>query len=77
MARTLSYKLMGKLKMCNSCMKAKAKAKAVNLMADNLAKSLGEHLCINICGLFLKTIHGNTYWDKIVDEYTDVMKQFL
>lgn len=66
----MGFKLVVKMKVCEGCALAKAKAKPVKKYTDNKSSKPGERIYIDTSGPFKKSLGGNTYWAKIVDEYS-------
>ena len=62
--------LKGEAKPCYGCMMTKAKAKGVKKSTDEKATEPGERLFVDISGPFAKTLKGNRYWLKMVDDYS-------
>ena len=62
--------LTGKLKACPGCLYAKAKRKKIMKATNVRATAAGERLFIDTSGPYPRSIGGNKYWFKIVDDYS-------
>ena len=72
-AKTHNIRLIGELKPCTDCAKAKIKkAKIPKFVdADKKAKLSGERLYFGISSVKIESLSGRKYWLLIVDEATD------
>ena len=66
----LGVKLTGKLKACDGCCRANAKAKAVRKVTNTIAEKIGERLFVDTSGPYPETSAGNKYWICVVDDKT-------
>ena len=73
----LNIKLTGNWNPCPGCMYAKAKQKNVKKITDERAKSPGERLFIDTSGPYPRSMGGNIYWMKVVDDYSRKNWNFL
>ena len=62
--------LTGKLQACQGSLFAEAKRKKVMKTTNTRAMTVGEILFIDTSGPYLRSIGGNTYWFKVVDNYS-------
>ena len=69
-AKINGIELTGKLMVCEGCSLAKSRAKSIKKITENKSERPGERLFIDTSGPFSKTIKGNRYWIKIVDDYS-------
>ena len=65
--RDAGFKLTGKLKACNPCLRAKAKVKGVPKKTDTKTTLPGRRFGIDISGPYESTSAGPRYWIKVVD----------
>ncbi|GAX29244.1 hypothetical protein FisN_28Lu116, partial [Fistulifera solaris] len=70
LARQLGLKLTGTKSICEACVYAKAKAKAVCKSTSVKATQKGERLFIDLSGPYKKSLGQSTYWILIVDDFT-------
>ena len=66
--RSYSVELTGKLRPCDGCMRAKAKAKNVKKQTETEAENPGERLFLDTTGPFAPSIGGRVYDGKLVDQ---------
>jgi hypothetical protein len=69
-ARAMNVKLVGTLRDCVACSKAKARNKNTSKKSKNPATQPGQRLQVDISGPFHKGLGGSRYWLKIVDEHS-------
>jgi len=67
---TLGWEVTGKMKVCEACALAKAKAKSVSKSTAEVAKRPGMRLFVDISGPYAKSAAGNKYWTMVVDDYS-------
>jgi hypothetical protein len=67
--KTINFQATGVLKLCEGCMLAKAKTKAVSKTAQNRAEKPREQIGADISGLYKKSIIRSKYWILILDKY--------
>ena len=75
--KNLGIKLTGNFQSCPGCMYAKAKQKKVNKLSKVRATESGERLFIDTSGPYPRSLGGNTYWLKIVDDFSRKNWNFL
>jgi len=73
MMQCYSIKLTGKLKPCDGCMWAKAKAKKLKKSTKTHTKEPGKHLFLDATGPFQPLLGGSKFDAKIVDDYSRKM----
>ena len=73
----LGIKLTGTFQPCPGCMYAKAKQKKVNKLTKERATKSGERLFFDTSGPYPRSLGGNLYWLKIVDDYSRKNWNFL
>ena len=66
----MGIELVGELKSCDGCNKAKGRAKNVNKSTERIAVEPGERICVDASGPFQVSNGGSRYWFQAVDEYT-------
>ncbi len=62
-------KLTGKMELCDTCLRAKARAKNMKKTTECVAATAGERLCLDTMGLFKPSISSTQYDVKIVDQF--------
>ena len=75
--KNLGVKLPGTFQLCPGCMYAKAKQKNVNKLSKARATAPGERFFIDTSCRYPKSMGGNAYWLKIVDDYSRKSLNFL
>ena len=65
-----NIKLTGQLKPCQGCLYAKSKRKRIMKTSNVRANRAGERLFIDTSGPYPRSIGGNKYWFKVVDDYS-------
>ena len=75
--KNLNIKLTGTFHPCPGCMYAKAKQRNVNKFTKLRATLPGERLFVDTSGPYPRSMGGNTYWLKIVDDYSRKNWNFL
>ena len=68
--KQMGIQLVGSLKACEACMKAKARAKPVKKTTDKKATRVGERVFLDTSGPFAPSIRGSKYWGKICDQFS-------
>ena len=68
--KQMGIKLVGSLKACEACMKAKARAKPVKKSTNKIASRVGERVFLDTSGPFAPSIRGSRYWGKICDQFS-------
>ena len=63
-----NIKLTGKLKDCLGCLVSKARAKGVSKATNERSKVPGDRLFMDTSGPYSRSLGGNYYWLKIVDD---------
>ena len=66
----LGTKLTGKLRPCEGCCLANARAKAVRKSSDTRATKPGERLFVDTSGPYSESLAGNRYWVQVVDDFS-------
>ncbi len=69
-SKIYGIELTGDLMVCEGCSLAKSRSKCIKKATENKSKRPGERIFIDTSGPFSKTIKGNRYWIKIVDDYS-------
>lgn len=75
--KNLGIELTGTFQSCPGCMYAKAKQKKVNKLSKVRATEPGERLFIDTSGPYPRSLGGNIYWLKIVDDFSRKNWNFL
>ena len=75
--KNLGIKLTGTFQSCPGCMYAKAKQKKLNKLSKVQATKPGERLFLDTSGPYPQSLGGNTYWLKIVDDFSRKNCNFL
>jgi len=70
MMQCYSIKLTGKLKPCDGCMRAKAKAKKLKKSTEIHAKEPGECLFLDATGPFQPSLGSSKFDAKLVDDFS-------
>jgi hypothetical protein len=75
--KSINTELTGKLRTCEGCCLAKAKAKKVSKISTKKSQVPGERLYVDISGPYKKSIAGSDYWVLVVDEYSSKSWSFF
>ena len=69
-AKEIGWELIGTLRTCDACAKAKAVATRVPKTASEKATKPGERLFVDTSGPYPTSLGGSEYWFLAVDDFT-------